>query len=407
MNDTLTTQPVHTSEALEQAALLLGQGKDSALHRTVLDSVIQIAGAEQASLLIHGPEPGELRIVTSQDATGQARDIRATDLPMNVALKALAEDRVQFTRSATGPAQELFVPLRSGGRVVGLLYASRLARTLTEVDLSLLQSLANLAAAALDRADLEAALEAEEKARREFVSLTTHQLRVPLTSISGYTDLMLSGIAGPLTERQEQFMRTVQRNVQRMSQLIADLSDLNRIQDGRLPLKITQVDLKALTQTILEEQAQRLEAQGLDLQLQAPDGLPAARSDEPSIRRVFEKILDNAIRYTPEGGSLTVGIVHHDQLLQVTVADDGIGIGQEDQTQLYVPFFRSEAEAVREHAGWGLSLALAKALLQLLEGDLWCESELGAGAAFHFTLPVGSAIEPGNGTSLSPVSSSQ
>lgn len=405
MNDTVTTRPVHTSEVLEQAAVLLGQGADSALYRAVLNSVIQIAGAEQASLLTPGSVPGELQAVTSQDATGQSRDIRATDLPMDVALKALAEDRVQFTRSATGRAQELFVPLRSGGRVVGLLYASQLERTLEGADLSLLKSLANLAAAALDRADLEAAREVEGKARREFVSLTTHQLRVPLTSISGYTDLMLSGIAGPLTERQEQFMRTVQRNVQRMSQLIADLSDLNRIQDGRLPVKIAQVDLKALIQAVLEEQAERLEAQGLDLQLQVPDGMPAARSDEPSIRRVFEKILDNAIRYTPEGGSLTVGIVHHDQLLQVTVADDGIGIGEEDQTQLYVPFFRSEAETVREHAGWGLSLALAKALLQQLEGDLWCESELGAGAAFHFTLPVGSATEPGNGASLSPVSS--
>jgi signal transduction histidine kinase len=385
MNERVDVPPEVTSQTLRQAALRLGQGDDdSALFDAVLAGVARISGASQVSLLAVGDGPGEWRLLASLGDAGTGAD----PLPVALLEQALADGRVQFSDGAPGATREMVLPLRYGERPLGCIYAEAVPALLPQTLESALLALANLAAAALNQARLEASLAAAEQSRREFVSLTTHQLRVPLTSISGFTDLMLSGIVGSLSERQEQFMRTVQRNVGRMTLLIADLSDLNRIEDGRMPLDISAFELKALIEAVLQKEAQRIEARGHRLQRQLPDRLPAAAGDRAAVQRVFEKILDNAIRYTPDGGSLTVAAIHLGRRLQVTVADDGIGIGREDQARLFTPFFRSEAEAVREHTGWGLSLALARALLAAQGGELWVESEPGAGAVFHFSLPV-------------------
>ncbi len=396
MNDKVDVRLQSKLKALEQAALRLGQGDDELLFEAVLAGVAQITGAERMRLLSVDPESGELHLLAT---LGDFAD-EAEALAPALVEQALADVRVHLSQPDPEAAQALVAPLRYGGRSLGLIHALGLATTTAAEDEPALLALANLAAAALDRAASEASLAAAEQARREYVSLTTHQLRVPLTSISGFTDLMLSGIAGSLTERQEQFMRTVQRNVGRMTVLIADLSDLNRIEDGRMPLDVAAFDLKAAIESVLQKQTQRIAERGHHLQRQLPEGLPAAFGDRAAVERIVEKILDNAIRYTPEGGSLTVGAVHHDRRLQVTVADDGIGIDPDDQARLFRPFFRSEVEAVREHTGWGLSLALVKALLEALGGALWYESQPGAGTVFHFALPAA-------GTTMAASSSGQ
>jgi signal transduction histidine kinase len=389
MTDMVKTHPVSTFDALEQAALLLGQGEDDGvLFHVVLTGIAQSAGAKRVDLLALGPGQGELREVANVGAaaTNGQGDLWSQQPP--IVQEALKRGEAQLAQSPDGSPQALALPLQSGGRAIGLIYAGQLTLAVVQEDLPRLQALANQAAAALVRADLVASLQAAEQARRDFVSLTTHEIRVPLTSISGYTDLILSGIAGPISERQEQFMRTVRRNVDRMTILINDLGDLNRIQDGRMPLDLAEFDMKALIDLVLETQGDAIAGRGHDLSTQLPQGLPLAFGDRPAIKRILEKILNNAILYTPEGGSIIVGAVQLGDRLEVTVADNGIGISREDRPRLFEPFFRSEAESVREHTGWGLSLALAKALLETQNGQLRCESELGAGAVFHITLPV-------------------
>jgi signal transduction histidine kinase len=369
--------------------LRLGEGDGDGLLAVVLAGVAKVTGAEAVGLLVPAAQGG-WDVVTGPNEAGQ--------LPSVLIERALAKGEVQIGQPMPGAALDVIVPLQASGRSVGLIHASRCGAPPGQADLAALTALANLAAAGLERDQLMASLAAADQARREFVSLTTHQLRVPLTSISGFTDLLLSGIAGPLTERQEQFMRTVQRNVGRMTVLIADLSDLNRIEDGRLPLDLTDFDLPIVIDAVLREAAPRIAAAEQGLQRQVPDGLPRAYADQAAVWRVLEKILDNAIRYTPAGGRLTVAAIQQGPRLQVTVADTGLGLDRQEQAQLFTPFFRSEAEAVREHTGWGLSLALAKALIEVQGGRLWCESEPGAGAVFHFTLPAA-------GTESRPLSS--
>jgi signal transduction histidine kinase len=391
MNDRTKMTTANVLNALQQAALLSGQGESNdALFSLVLSGVAQFTGAGHIRLLAIDPGEGDTRLIASLETAAQGAQTEFAE-PASAAIdRTLAEGQAQISDPAPGSSSQLLLPLLSGGRALGVLYADQLSRLPDQADLPLLQALANQAAIALDRSNLNAALEDAEQARREFVSLTTHQLRVPLTSISGYTDLILSGITGPLNERQEQFMQTVRRNAGRMTLLIADLSDINRIQDGRFPLKLEAFDMRALIESVIQEQAETIDGRQHQLARQLPDGLAAAYGDQLAIKRLFEKILANAILYTPPGGSLTVAAVQHDDRIQVTVADTGIGISKADQTQIFTPFFRSEEEAVREHVGWGLSLALAQALIALQDGQLWYESESGAGAVFHFTLPVAS-----------------
>jgi signal transduction histidine kinase len=389
INDTVNAAAISTLDLLEQAALLLGQDSDDeALFDTVLAGIGRATGASRVVLYFVDPAEGDLLELASLDEAAFASSDEYSDPPPKMVERALAEGQAQIEDVVNGLQPALVLPLLSGSRTTGLIFANQLSFILTDKDLLALQALANLAAAALERDDLLAALEELEQAQRDFVSLMTHEIRVPLTSISGYADLMLNGVAGTMNDRQDQFMRTIRRNVDRLNGLINDLGDLNRVQDGRMPLDSADFDLKASMDAVLAAQADAVDDRGHDLSIQLSAGLPKAFGDDQATKRVFEKILVNAIRYTPEGGSIIVGAVQLGDRLQVTVADNGIGISQEDRPRMFEPFFRSDVEAVRDFTGWGLSLALAKALIEVQNGELWFESEPGAGSVFHFTLPV-------------------
>lgn len=389
MADILNDIAMTRVDPLEGVALRLGQEQaDEVLISAVLEGVAEQTGAGWVNLLVAGSESDELQVRSVHDVTGELTPAEFAGRDSAIIRQALTSGQVCLEPLEADSPAIVAVPLSYAGRSLGVICAGQLPAEITESDLATIQALANQAAMLLERERLVLALRAQEKAQREFVSLTTHQLRVPLTSISGFTDLMLSGIVGPLTERQERFMQTIRRNVDRMGTLIADLSDLNRLQDGRMPLQSSQIDLKTMIEMAIQGQADAITGRLHEIQRHWPTGLPLAAGDGPAIRRVLEKLLANAILYTPEGGVLTVGAVQQDGLLQVTVADSGVGISAEDQAQLFTPFFRSESEFVREKLGWGLSLALAKALVEAQGGTMWCESESGQGSAFHFTLPV-------------------
>jgi signal transduction histidine kinase len=389
MSAGLNADPMIALSPLERAALLLGQSDEvEALLNAVLTGVARLSGAGRIDLLVADFEKGGLHPLAACDAAGQQLAAAYPGQVSPIIEQAVSGGETRHVAAGADWPAALVIPLRFGGRSLGAIVASDVSAGLTDTDLPALQGLANQAAAALESANLTASIQSLEQDRREFVSLTTHQLRVPLTSISGYADLMLSGIVGSLGERQEQFLLTIRRNVDRMSILISDLSDLNRIDDGRMPMKATEFDLGDLVDATLQEQALAITGQGHELQLQLTADLPLAYGDRPAIKRVFDKILTNAITYTPEGGALIVEAVGQGRLLQITVTDTGIGMNAADRAQLFTPFFRSEEEGVREHVGWGLSLALAKALVELQGGQLWCESEPGQGSAFHFTIPA-------------------
>ncbi len=241
------------------------------------------------------------------------------------------------------------------------------------------------------RAARQATAEAED-ARQAFVSLVTHELRVPMTSIRGYTDLLLKGIMGPVNDAQGTFLKTIRSNVARMSHMVADLAEINKLEGDRLTFNIEDVPLAESIQEAVADYAEQFEKKSQTLGVELPEELPAVRCDRSRLVEVLKKLLDNAYNYTPERGAIIIRAEEKQdgetRKVHLVVEDTGIGIVPQEQDQIFEKFFRASDEETRQVTGNGLSLHLSKLLVEQQGGQIWFESERGTGTAFHLTLPA-------------------
>ena len=239
-------------------------------------------------------------------------------------------------------------------------------------------------------AEAEAALQAQRIAHLEFVSLLTHELRVPMTSIKGYTDLLLKGIMGPINDPQASFLGTIRTNIERMSRMVADLSDINKAKGEALKLSREAVELEPLLQEAVAALSSLAEEKKHVIRVKAADSLPPVDGDRSRLSFVFQRLLQNAIQYTPEDGTITLDAVldRDTGAVLASVGDTGLGIPQDEQDQIGTMFFRASDEKTRETTGNGLSLHLCQQLLALQDATLHFESDQGVGSTFYVKLPV-------------------
>jgi PAS domain S-box-containing protein len=226
------------------------------------------------------------------------------------------------------------------------------------------------------------------QAKNEFVSVVAHELRTPMTSIKGYTDLILQGAMGEVNGQQRRFLEIVKTNVDRLSELISDLLDTARIEAGRVRLEIEPVQVPSIVGEVCDSLAETIRERGLALTVESDPDVPAVHADRNRLIQVLMNLLSNAYRYTPVGGSITVSVRPDKDAVLVEVKDTGIGIAPEDQEKIFERFFRADQELVNEQTGTGLGLPIARSLVELHGGRLWLESELGQGSTFSFTLPA-------------------
>lgn len=239
-----------------------------------------------------------------------------------------------------------------------------------------------------DAEALRARLDEVIQTTARFTSLMVHEIRIPLTSIKGYTDMLAKHIAGPLNEMQQQFADTIRSNVGRMESLVTDVSDASKLYAGRIRLD-PKLDLyKNIAQQVQKDLAERAAERQQTLVFETPDGLPLLNVDGERLALVLRKLVANAIQYTPEGGQITVRAEAVDGRLKVSVIDTGIGMSAEDQAHIGERFWRSEDERVREVKGHGLGLAIAMGLIELMGGEFFFSSELNKGSTFGFVLPA-------------------
>jgi len=236
-----------------------------------------------------------------------------------------------------------------------------------------------------------------DRLKSEFVATVSHELRTPMTAIKGYADLLLMGAAGMLNEKQTHFLEIVSSNTERLSILVNDLLDLSRIEAGRVSLSLQPLDLREVAESAMGEVARRsqVEKKEMDLKLDAPPDLPRVYGDLERVHQILSNLLDNAYRYTPEKGHITVHLQKVEGEVQVDVMDNGVGIAPADQGRIFERFFRGENPLVLATAGTGLGLPIVKQLVSMHKGQIWMRSTgiAGEGSTFSFTLPLYQAKE--------------
>jgi len=235
----------------------------------------------------------------------------------------------------------------------------------------------------------EAATEEAEQARQEFVALVTHELRVPMTSIKGYTDLLLKGIMGPLNETQMNFLNVIRTNVERMSRMVADLADINKIEGERFPLNLTTVPLTDLLKEAIQPHTHTIAGKTQTVTTTMPDDLPPLQGDRARLIQILSNLISNATQYTPESGVIVITAeALPNAEVHIAIQDNGIGILEDEQPRIFEKFFRASDEETRQTPGNGLALHLSRQLVILHQGRIWFESQRGAGTTFHVVFPT-------------------
>jgi two-component system NtrC family sensor kinase len=223
-----------------------------------------------------------------------------------------------------------------------------------------------------------------DRIKSEFVSVVSHDLRSPLTAILGYVELLSR--AGPVTEMQAQFIQRVQRSVYNITSLIEDLLDLGRIEAG-FDHTMQPYHLSTLIRDVVEGLRPTAEARDQVIRLELAPHLPPNRGNPLRLRQVVHNLIDNAIKYTPRGGDVTIEANQEKEQIVLRIRDSGIGIAAADQPYIFDKFYRSEA-VVDSHTGTGLGLSIVKSVVERHQGRIWVESQPGNGATFTVVLPM-------------------
>jgi signal transduction histidine kinase len=227
------------------------------------------------------------------------------------------------------------------------------------------------------------------RAKREFLSIVSHELRTPLTPILGYLDLMLVGEGGDLTDDQQRFLHTIRSNTLRMSVLVEDLLEIGRLEASSIKLQIWPVDLSVLIRETVERLQSDLERKSMVLTQEIDGQLPVVEADYKRVGQVLMNLLSNAIKYSYPAGHLTIRAIQRDsQYIEIQVEDTGIGLTPEQQSKLFIRFYRAETAFRDQVNGTGLGLVIAKTFVELHGGSIMVQSQAGVGSIFSFTLPI-------------------
>ncbi len=311
------------------------------------------------------------------------------------------EDSQDYVAAASGMVSELAVPIRREERVIGVIgLESSKPGQLDQKCLEVVTRLADHAAIAIENARLFRQVRRADEAKTEFVSFVSHELKQPMTSLKGYTDLLLKGVGGEVSDAQREFLNTIRANVERMGSLVNELLDVSRIESGRIELDLTTLSIEDVIDEVVRTSRGQLKEKDQVLDVEIAEDLPAVCGDPDRLAQVLSNLMSNATKYTPEGGHITVRARYvaadevagdsdgSDGFVQCSVIDSGIGISPEDQDKLFTKYFRADEPAVRDVAGTGLGLVITKSLVEMHGGDIWVESTPGEGSTFTFTVPV-------------------
>ncbi len=287
-----------------------------------------------------------------------------------------------------GPRSALVLPLRARERVLGALALLSAGRPYDEDDLRLTADLTRRAALALDNARLYRETQEAVRARDQFLSIAAHELKTPLTSLKGYVDLMVRRMdrGGAGDERERRALRVIGDQAQRLNRMITSLLDLTRIENGQLSIERAPLDLAALARRLVEEIRPTTDRHSL--RLEGADAPVWVEGDELRLEQVLQNLIQNAIKYSPQGGDVGVLLERRGGRAALRVADQGVGIPTEALPLLFRRFYRAPNVERLLISGVGVGLFVVREIVTLHGGAIDVESVEGAGSAFTVTLPL-------------------
>jgi len=305
-----------------------------------------------------------------------------------------------YVPSLRGALSQITLPLISAGAVNAVLVLETNQQPrLRLADMPFLQRLAEHASVAIVNAQLYDEVERANQSKSEFVSFVAHELKNPLASIQGYSDLLIKGALGEVTAPQLNFLRTVHSNALRMNTIVSDLNDVTKLQTNNLRLTMGKVDFKDVVEDTVRPLQNMISDKGQQLVVDIAPDLPLLHADSTRLIQVLTNLVSNAHKYSPPDGQISIRAFVDDMLqdkrgqlvdpqVHITVTDQGIGMSKADVAKLFTPYFRSENPLAQEQPGTGLGLTITRGIIDGHGGMIWVESQLNIGTTFHFTCPM-------------------
>jgi two-component system, OmpR family, phosphate regulon sensor histidine kinase PhoR len=226
-----------------------------------------------------------------------------------------------------------------------------------------------------------------ERVRRDFVANVSHEFKTPLTAIQGFAETLLAGAIDDAQNR-GRFLEIILEHARRLARLTDDLLKLSKMDAERLELEMHNVSVSQLIESCFETAQRRAAQKDIRMSVDIPENLPEIVGDRRRLAEVLQNLLDNATQYTLAGGQIVLSAEAGKDEVIFTVSDTGIGIPKADQPRIFERFYRVDAARSREAGGTGLGLAIAKHLVEVHDGRIWVESEIGQGSQFHFSVPI-------------------
>jgi len=225
-----------------------------------------------------------------------------------------------------------------------------------------------------------------EHAKTEFLSITSHELRSPMTPMKAQLQMLMGEYFGKINPKQKEALNIVLRNTSRLDRIILDFLEISRIEAARLKFKFVKTNLAVPAKRLVEEMKGWMPEKNIGIVTNIGN-LPEVEADPDRVMQVLRNLINNAKKFSPNNSKIFVDVKQEGNMIKFSVKDQGIGIKQEDQRRIFEPFFQVEQTMHREKGGTGLGLSIGNGIIESQNGDLWVESEPGKGATFYFTVP--------------------